>query len=139
MTVRKARLFKREEADQLVPLADLVLLLPMKRALGCPDPDVESRRSAGFPMTARKVNSYSRKLEGEDRQVFSPHLILLSQTMDFLIDISIHLFIWSTTSSSECYGSAVLQSKIQYCRRRGEKTICLSYDTSISIHPFLMI
>ena len=97
MTVRKARSFKREEADQLVPLADLVLLLPMKRALGCPDPDVESRRSAGFPMTARKVNSYSRKLEGEDRQVFSPHLILLSQTMDFLIDISIHLFIWSTT------------------------------------------
>ena len=54
------------------------------------------------------------------------------------LNSSFHL-VDDDTSSSECYGSAVLQSKIQYCRRRGEKTICLSYDTSISIHPFLMI
>ena len=34
------------------------------------------------------------------------------------------------TSSSECSVTAILQNKIQYRRRRGEKTICLSCDTS---------
>ena len=49
MAARKARLFEREEApDQLVPLLGLVLLFPIKRALGCPNPDLERRRAAGL-------------------------------------------------------------------------------------------
>jgi len=54
-----------EEADRLVLLPELVLLVPTKRVLGLSDP--ESRRAAGLFLTAMKARPFER--EAADRVV----------------------------------------------------------------------
>jgi hypothetical protein len=68
-----------EEADRLAHLLDLVLLLPMKRILGCLALDVERMRAAGLLVAAWKTNPFPMHLEGEEagRLVLLLDLVLL--------------------------------------------------------------